>query len=83
MKEYPVDVMVVFVFGISGLFVAGVAGLVMAQDLDAWKLQPNLLLVTILYMVRYLRSTVKFTLHSEIHHGFLGNFLEKNIFFVV
>lgn len=50
MKEYPVDVMVVFVFGISGLFVAGVAGLVMAQDLDAWKLQPNLLLVTILYM---------------------------------
>lgn len=53
MKEYPVDVMVVFVFGISGLFVAGVAGLVMAQDLDAWKLQPNLLLVTILYMVRY------------------------------
>ncbi|XP_071737543.1 WAT1-related protein At5g40240-like [Rutidosis leptorrhynchoides] len=47
---YAVDIMLVFIFGICGLFVAGVGGLVMARDLDAWKLKPDIILVTILYM---------------------------------
>ncbi|KVH94722.1 hypothetical protein Ccrd_003196 [Cynara cardunculus var. scolymus] len=39
MLSYPIDIMVVFVFSVSGLFVAGLAGLVMARDSDAWKLK--------------------------------------------
>nr|XP_043635736.1 WAT1-related protein At5g40240-like [Erigeron canadensis] len=47
---YSVDLMVIFVFSVSGLFVAGIGGLVLARDMDAWKLEPNLILVTILYV---------------------------------
>ncbi|KAI3733006.1 hypothetical protein L1987_64220 [Smallanthus sonchifolius] len=50
--EYSVDLVIVFVFGISGLFVAGLAALIMARDLEAWKLRPDIVLATILYMVR-------------------------------
>ncbi|MFS7953756.1 hypothetical protein Hanom_Chr07g00622301 [Helianthus anomalus] len=42
----------VFVLGISGLLVAGLAALIMAHDLEAWKLRPDVVLATILYMVR-------------------------------
>ncbi|GKA54162.1 hypothetical protein Tco_0753111 [Tanacetum coccineum] len=45
--------MVVFVFGLSGLFVAGFAALVMANDVEAWKLKSNAVLITVLYMDRY------------------------------
>ncbi|XP_076946956.1 WAT1-related protein At5g40240-like [Bidens hawaiensis] len=48
--EYSVDLIVVFVFGISGLFVAGLGALIMARDLEAWKLRLDVVLVTILYM---------------------------------
>ncbi|KAI3678096.1 hypothetical protein L6452_37377 [Arctium lappa] len=50
MLSYPLDIMVVFVFSLSGLFVAGLAGLVMARDLDAWKLKLDFILATTLYM---------------------------------
>ncbi|KAL4558083.1 hypothetical protein LXL04_036279 [Taraxacum kok-saghyz] len=50
MVVYPVDIMVVFVFGLSGLFVAGIAALVMARDLNAWRIKPNIVLATVLYM---------------------------------
>nr|GEW98703.1 nodulin MtN21 /EamA-like transporter family protein [Tanacetum cinerariifolium] len=50
LQVYSVDLMVVFVFGISGLFVAGFAALVMANDVEAWKLKSNAVLITVLYM---------------------------------
>ncbi|XP_024981375.1 WAT1-related protein At5g40230-like isoform X2 [Cynara cardunculus var. scolymus] len=50
MLSYPIDIMVVFVFSVSGLFVAGLAGLVMARDSDAWKLKLDVILATTLYM---------------------------------
>lgn len=53
MVLYPVELMVVFVFGLSGLIVAAFAGLVMVRDLDAWKLKPDMMLASILYMVRH------------------------------
>ncbi|XP_022016118.1 WAT1-related protein At5g40230 isoform X2 [Helianthus annuus] len=48
--EYSVDLIVVFVFGISGLLVAGLGALIMARDLESWKLRPDVVLATILYM---------------------------------
>ncbi|XP_076946901.1 WAT1-related protein At5g40240-like [Bidens hawaiensis] len=48
--EYSVDLIVVLVFSISGLFVAGLAALIMARDLEAWKLRLDVVLATILYM---------------------------------
>ncbi|GKE68057.1 WAT1-related protein isoform X2, partial [Tanacetum coccineum] len=50
LQVYSVDLMVVFVFGLSGLFVAGFAALVMANDVEAWKLKSNAVLITVLYM---------------------------------
>lgn len=50
MMEYPVELMVVFVFGLSGLIVAAFAGLIMVRDLDAWKLKPDMMLASIIYM---------------------------------
>ncbi|XP_076928567.1 WAT1-related protein At5g40240-like [Bidens hawaiensis] len=50
MIQYPVVLMVVFVFGLSGLIVAAFAGLIMARDLDAWKLKPDMMLASIIYM---------------------------------
>ncbi|PWA65618.1 nodulin MtN21 /EamA-like transporter family protein [Artemisia annua] len=50
LQVYSVDLMVVFVFGLSGLFVAGLAALVMANDVEAWKLKSNAVLITVLYM---------------------------------
>lgn len=47
---YSVDLVVVFVFALSGLFVAGLAALVMVRDFEAWKLRPNIVLATILFM---------------------------------
>ena len=54
LQVYSVDLMVVFVFVLSGLFVAGFAALVMANDVEAWKLKSNAVLITVLYMVRRL-----------------------------
>ncbi|GKC63658.1 putative EamA domain-containing protein [Tanacetum coccineum] len=51
LQVYSVDLMVVFVFGLSGLFVAGFAALVMANDVEAWKLKSNAVLITVLYMI--------------------------------
>ncbi|KAK1437095.1 hypothetical protein QVD17_02880 [Tagetes erecta] len=48
--EYSVDLIVVFVFSISGLFVAGVAALIMVRDLEVWKLKLDVVSATILYM---------------------------------
>ncbi|XP_035844890.1 WAT1-related protein At4g15540 isoform X5 [Helianthus annuus] len=48
--EYSVELILVFVLGISGLVVAGLAALIMAHDLEAWKLRPDVVLATILYM---------------------------------
>ncbi|KAJ0782598.1 hypothetical protein HanPSC8_Chr01g0012111 [Helianthus annuus] len=42
--------MVVFVFGLSGLIVAACVGLIMVRDLDAWKLKPDMILASIIYM---------------------------------
>ncbi|KAJ0791927.1 putative EamA domain-containing protein [Helianthus annuus] len=42
--------MVVFVFGLSGLIVAACVGLIMVRDLDAWKLKPDMMLASIIYM---------------------------------
>nr|GEU95094.1 acetyl-CoA carboxylase 1 [Tanacetum cinerariifolium] len=39
MMLHPVESMVVFVFGLSGLIVAAFAGLIMVRDLDAWRLK--------------------------------------------
>ncbi|XP_076896254.1 WAT1-related protein At5g40230-like [Bidens hawaiensis] len=50
MIQYPVVLMVVFVFGLSGLIVAAFAGLIMVRDLDAWKLKPDMMLASIIYM---------------------------------
>ncbi|KAL8252840.1 hypothetical protein R6Q59_036533 [Mikania micrantha] len=50
LAEYSVDLIVVFVFGVSGLFVAGLGGLVMARDVADWKLSHDIVLATILYM---------------------------------
>ncbi|KAI3694553.1 hypothetical protein L1987_77520 [Smallanthus sonchifolius] len=50
MMQYPVELMVVFVFGLSGLIVAAFAGLIMVRDLDAWKLKPDMMLASIIYM---------------------------------
>nr|GEX74424.1 WAT1-related protein At5g40230-like isoform X2 [Tanacetum cinerariifolium] len=50
MMLYPVELMVVFVFGLSGLIVAAFAGLIMVRDLDAWKLKPDMMLASIFYM---------------------------------
>ncbi|XP_071720291.1 WAT1-related protein At4g15540-like [Rutidosis leptorrhynchoides] len=50
MVLYPVELMVVFVFGLSGLIVAACAGLVMVRDLDAWKLKPDMMMASIIYM---------------------------------
>ncbi|KVF39680.1 Drug/metabolite transporter [Cynara cardunculus var. scolymus] len=50
MMEYPVELMVVFVFGLSGLIVAAFAGLIMVRDLDAWNLKPDMMLASIIYM---------------------------------
>ncbi|KAM0008086.1 hypothetical protein Hdeb2414_s0020g00558281 [Helianthus debilis subsp. tardiflorus] len=49
MIQYPVELMVVFV-GLSGLIVAAYAGLIMVRDLDAWKLKPDMMLASIIYM---------------------------------
>ncbi|PWA91310.1 eamA domain, WAT1-related protein [Artemisia annua] len=50
MMLYPVELMVVFVFGLSGLIVAAFAGLIMVRDLDSWKLKPDMMLASIIYM---------------------------------
>ncbi|KAL4588723.1 hypothetical protein LXL04_001618 [Taraxacum kok-saghyz] len=50
MIQYPVELMVVFIFGLSGMIVAAIAGLVMVRDLDAWKLKPDKMLASIIYM---------------------------------
>ncbi|KAJ0566691.1 putative EamA domain-containing protein [Helianthus annuus] len=50
MIQYPVELMVVFIFGLSGLIVAACAGLIMVRDLDAWKLKPDMMLASIIYM---------------------------------
>ncbi|KAL8254636.1 hypothetical protein R6Q59_032857 [Mikania micrantha] len=50
MMRYPVELMVVFVFGLSGLIVAALAGLIMVRDLDSWKLKPDMMLASIIYM---------------------------------
>ena len=55
MMLYPVELMVVFVFGLSGLIVAAFAGLIMVRDLDSWKLKPDMMLASIIYMVRHLK----------------------------
>lgn len=52
MIQYPVELMVVFIFGLSGMIVAAFAGLIMVRDLDAWKLKPDKMLASIIYMVR-------------------------------
>ncbi|XP_023750536.1 WAT1-related protein At5g40240 [Lactuca sativa] len=50
MIQYPVELMVVFIFGLSGMIVAAFAGLIMVRDLDAWKLKPDKMLASIIYM---------------------------------
>ncbi|KAJ0441922.1 putative EamA domain-containing protein [Helianthus annuus] len=50
MLEYPVVLVVVFVLNLSGLFIAGLAALIMARDLEAWKLRLDVILATILYV---------------------------------
>lgn len=50
MIQYPVELMVVFIFGLSGTIVAAFAGLIMVRDLDAWKLKPDKMLASIIYM---------------------------------
>ncbi|MFS7998382.1 hypothetical protein Hanom_Chr12g01153211 [Helianthus anomalus] len=57
MSEYPVVLVVVFVLNISGLFIAGLAALIMARDLEAWKLRLDVVLATILYVVRCTSSS--------------------------
>ncbi|KAM0060944.1 putative EamA domain-containing protein [Helianthus debilis subsp. tardiflorus] len=50
MLEYPVVLVVVCVLNISGLFIAGLAALIMARDLEAWKIRLDVVLATILYV---------------------------------
>lgn len=50
MQEYPVDLIVVLVYDISGLIVAFLAGLIMARNIEDWKLKVDILFAAILYM---------------------------------